>query len=389
MQFVHVSRGASGETSFWDIDAQFDAWYQRTGRRAFLERPDHYVFGTAENIEDVPALIDELASTLAQYGWRDAYATEPRMTGRIDTHSHFVPAEYRDWLHSKPNFPGPFIEWSREAAIEFYDRNGIATGILSISSPGVRLGAGQDASETLRISRMVNDAAAEVVRSAPDRFGFFASLALPDVDGSIAEATYALEQLGADGVVLMTNTDGVYLGAPEFDPLFEFLDEHNCVVFVHPTVPVGARAAGLSPGVVDFVADTVRCATSLAASGTLSRHPGLRVILSHGGGFLPYTALRIANMAFPGRDPLEAVEEFRRFYFDTALASSEYTLPSLAAFAQPGHLTFGTDWPYANTAQASAFTDELDARGLDPDTADAINFASAKQLFPRLAAAKG
>ena len=77
MQFVHASRGAGGDTSFWDIDAQFDAWYQRTGRRAFLERPDHYVFGTATNIEDVPGLIDELGGVLAEYGWRDAYAKEP------------------------------------------------------------------------------------------------------------------------------------------------------------------------------------------------------------------------------------------------------------------------------------------------------------------------
>jgi 6-methylsalicylate decarboxylase len=311
------------------------------------------------------------------------------VTGRIDTHSHFVPPEYLDWLHSQPNFPGPFIEWNREAALDFYDQNGIAAGILSISSPGVHLGAGQAADETRRVARMVNDSAAEVVRSAPTRFGFFATLTLPDVDGAIAEAAYALDELGADGVVLMTNTDGAYLGAPEFDPLFAFLSDRECVVFVHPTIPAGARAAGLSPGVVDFVADTVRCATSLAMSGTLARHPNLRVILSHGGGFLPYTALRIANMVFPGRDPNEGVEEFRRFYFDTALASSVYSLPALTAFAQPDHVTFGTDWPYANTAQASAFTAELDSRGLAPDVASAINFANAKQLFPRLAAAKG
>jgi len=77
IQFAHVSRGASGDRSFWDIDAQFDAWYQRTGRRAFLERPDHYVFGTAEEIADVPDLIDELSASLASYGWHDAYAKEP------------------------------------------------------------------------------------------------------------------------------------------------------------------------------------------------------------------------------------------------------------------------------------------------------------------------
>lgn len=73
MQFAHISRGASGNTSFYDIDAEYDRWYLNTGRKVFLERPDHYVFGTAETIDDVPALIDELAATLAKHGWHAAY----------------------------------------------------------------------------------------------------------------------------------------------------------------------------------------------------------------------------------------------------------------------------------------------------------------------------
>jgi len=80
MRFAHVSRGASGETSFWDIDAEFDRWYSSTARRAFVERPDHYVFGAVETIADLPALIDELAGTLAVYGWHAAYVTEPALS---------------------------------------------------------------------------------------------------------------------------------------------------------------------------------------------------------------------------------------------------------------------------------------------------------------------
>ena len=306
-------------------------------------------------------------------------------TRRIDTHSHIVPPAYREWLESEPGYPGPFVDWSRRAALDFYDENGIAAGILSVSSPGVRLPGSDDATQTRRLARLVNDYSAEVVRSAPDRFGFFATLTLPDVDGAIAEARYALDELGADGVVLMTNADGVYLGDPAVAPLLDFLGERDCVVFAHPTVPVGARAAGLSPGVVDFVADTVRCAVSLATGATFTRNPGLRVILSHGGGFLPYAALRIATMVFPGRDPREAVDELRHFYFDTALASGAYSMPSLLEFAKPSHLTFGTDWPYASAPQAAAFTDELDARELAPQLAAAINHRTAEQLFPRLA----
>lgn len=78
MQFAHISRGANGATSFYDIDAEYDQWYLRTGRKAFLERPDHYVFGTAETIDDVPALVDELAAALARHGWHAAYETADR-----------------------------------------------------------------------------------------------------------------------------------------------------------------------------------------------------------------------------------------------------------------------------------------------------------------------
>ena len=73
MQFAHISRGAHGDTSFYDIDAEYDAWYASSGRKVFLERPDHYVYGTAQTVEEVPALVDELAAVLAQHGWHAAY----------------------------------------------------------------------------------------------------------------------------------------------------------------------------------------------------------------------------------------------------------------------------------------------------------------------------
>ena len=73
MQFAHISRGASGDASFYDIDAEYDRWYTETGRKAFLERPDHYVFGTAQTLDDLPALVDELAAALAAHDWHAAY----------------------------------------------------------------------------------------------------------------------------------------------------------------------------------------------------------------------------------------------------------------------------------------------------------------------------
>jgi 6-methylsalicylate decarboxylase len=304
---------------------------------------------------------------------------------RIDTHFHVVPPAYRAWLEEHPLYRGPYVDWSRDAALEYLDRSGTATGIMSLSTPGARIAASDEPSSTRRIARSANEYCAQVVRDDPGHFGFFATLTLPDVDGALAEAQYALDQLGADGVVLLTNTDGVYLGDPQWDPLLSFLDERAAVVFVHPTAPAAPGVPGISPGVVDFLADTVRCAVNLTKHGCLRRYPGLKVLLSHGGGYLPYAAIRIALMALPGVPEDAAQAELRRFYVDTALTSGPFALPSLLAFAEATHVIFGSDWPYASTEQASGFTDRLADYLPEISQAYPINRGNAEVLFPRLA----
>lgn len=311
------------------------------------------------------------------------------MTGRIDTHCHVVPPEYRDWLEQHSDYRGPYVDWSKDATVEYFERIGVATAILSVSTPGARIAASDDRDETRRIARLVNEFSGELLRDDPARFGFFATLTLPDVDGAIAEAEYAFDELNTDGVVLMTNVEGIYVGAPEWDPLLEYLDQRDAIVYLHPTGPVGPGVPGVTPGVSDFLADTVRSAVNLTRNGCLLRYPNLKFLLSHGGGFLPYAALRIARMALPTVPQNEAVAQLQRFYFDTALTSGPFGLPSLLAFAEDTHVTFGSDWPYAPTPDAAAFTGRLDAYPLTPDQADAINRGNAELLFPRLVPALG
>ena len=142
---------------------------------------------------------------------------------------------------------------------------------------------------------------------------------------------------------------------------------------------------GVSSGVTDFLADTVRSAVCMITNGCLLRYPNLKVLLSHGGGYLPYAALRIARMALPGVPHVEALAQLQRFYFDTALTAGPFGLPALLAFAPDTHVTFGSDWPYAATPDAAAFTDRLDAFGLAPEQRRAIDRGNAELLFPRLA----
>ena len=265
--------------------------------------------------------------------------------------------------------------------LDFMDRNEIATSILSISTPSVHFGGLTEGRDK---AREVNEETAELVARNSDRFGFFATVTLPDVEGAIAEAEYALDVLKADGIVLMTNVDGVYLGDARFDPLLAALDRRHAVVFCHPGHLPGPTADGIPPFVADFLLDTVRAAINLSKVDAHQRFPNLSIILSHGGGFIPYAASRIARACAPGLSDDIGLQRLRRFYFDTALTSSPFGMPSLLAFADMDRIVFGSDLPYAHDARATAFTHMLDQYPMQPAHRVAVARGNAQRLFPRL-----
>jgi 6-methylsalicylate decarboxylase len=309
---------------------------------------------------------------------------------RIDVHQHVVPPFYAQALASHGGDPSGSVtpDWSPERATGFMDSQQIATGILSVSTPSV-VGWAQD--ERREMARRINEYTAELVARQPDRFGAFATLPLPDIDGALAEIDYALGTLHADGVVLMASYAGKYLADPDFEPLWAELDRRQAVVFEHPGDTPGQPplppAPGVAPPMADFPFQTTRTAVQLVLNGVMDRYPGARIILSHAGGFLPYASLRFAELArvfnpdAPSPDAILA--SFRRFYFDTALASGP-AMPTLKAFAGISHILFGTDSPYEHGVSA-AFTAALDAdASLTADDQAAISHGNAQDLFPRL-----
>jgi predicted TIM-barrel fold metal-dependent hydrolase len=304
---------------------------------------------------------------------------------RIDTHAHVVPPAYAQWL-ARLGLDGagmPIPRWTREDALALMDRQGIETAILSLSTPGVHFG---DDAEARKRAREMNEFAADVARSAPERFGFFATLCLPDVAGSLAELDYAFDALGADGVVLLANARGITLGDPRFDALFDALERRGAVVFVHPSLPAGLQPLEGVPGyAADFLLDTTRAAVKLAGSGTLERCPNAKFILSHAGGFVPYAAYRLALAASPRRDPADGLAQLRKFYFDVALSGTPTALPSLLAFAAPDHVLFGSDFPFASAAVGASFTGLFEGFPLDAARRASIDRGAAARLFPRLA----
>ncbi|MEV6128076.1 amidohydrolase family protein [Streptomyces violaceusniger] len=307
---------------------------------------------------------------------------------RIDVHQHIVPPIWAQTLaaHGLDSGGWAIPAWSPTSAIAMMDQQGIATGVLSVTSPGVHLGSDAQARD---LARAVNEYGAEVVRDHPNRFGHFASVPLPDVDAALAETAHALDTLGADGVVLMSNAHGRYLGDPDFEPLWAEIDRRGATVFVHPAQPPMPLLPGTPAPLADYVFDTTRTALNLVLNGVMSRYPNMRVILSHGGGFLPYAAYRFSGLTSTvvdrERNAEDILRDLKRFYFDTALSASPSALPALLAFAEPGHVLYGSDWPFAPQDAGSYYNHYLETYpDYAPGQAEAIDRGNAEALFPRL-----
>jgi predicted TIM-barrel fold metal-dependent hydrolase len=304
---------------------------------------------------------------------------------RIDTHHHLLPSFYREWLAKLGVFEAGGVAipaWSPEDSLAFMDSAGVQTAILSLTTPGVEPGVGLNRAGQA-MARQINEYAADVVRDHPGRFGFLATLTLADVDWSLEELSYALDTLRADGVVLLANTKGVYLGDSAFDDLMAELDRRSTVILVHPTELDAPLVPGIPSSVADFLLDTTRTAANLVRTGAMERYSRLKVILSHAGGFVPYAAARMAPEITGTVDYEPGIEALRAFYFDVAVSSARYTLPSLTAFARPERILFGSDFPYVSAERFAWWAEELNEYR-DISHAD-VGRGNAEELFPRFA----
>lgn len=309
---------------------------------------------------------------------------------RIDTHHHVFPPFYLKQARSQiyqtvDTDPSPLFAWTPEKALAQMDAHGVKTGIASLV-PGVWFG---DVALGRSLARQYHDYAAQLCADHPGRFGFFASLPLPDVAGSLAEIAYAFDTRGADGVMLVTSYDGKYPGDPTFDPVFAELNRRRTVVFFHPTTP--ACCASLVPGVavstVEFLFDSTRAILSLMTSGTMGRYPDIRFIFAHTGGGLGVTAHRVAAYVarhpdIAARVPGGAIAQFGRLHYDIANSTNPSTMAAIRDLVPVTQLVFGSDYPVLPLGLTA---DGFDRMNVPDDVRAAINRGNAATLFPRFA----
>src|SRR5579863_4635222 len=153
----------------------------------------------------------------------------------IDVHHHyFAPAWLTKFKKEIVESNGErFFKWTVQTALDEMDKSGCSTAIVTCGGPGTWNG---DVEASRSASREVNEFGARMVKDHPGRFGFFASVPLPDTEGSLKEIEYALGTLKADGILLWSDFDGRFLGDPGFAPVLEDLNRRKAVVYVHPKV---------------------------------------------------------------------------------------------------------------------------------------------------------
>jgi len=323
--------------------------------------------------------------------------------GKINIHHHLTAPAYVKFLTD--NKVRDFPNRSVAEGLEDMDKAGIATAFTSIIGPGLWFGNVQD---TRRLARECNDFAPKLMSDYPGRFGLFASLPLPDIDGSLKEIEYACETLKADGIYLFTNFGQTplygdkYLGDPMLAPIYEELNRRKAIVYTHPKDNYCCRDVipGVGSATIEYGTDTTRAIQSLLTSGTAAKYPEVRFIFSHGGGTAPYLIGRLAGAWAPYlRDggtlkegappprataalPKGALFELQKFYYDTASVENQVALAGLRKLVPMSHIFFGTDLPFGNAADRVKNLEASEA--FSSQELQAIYRDNAVKLLPRI-----
>ena len=276
------------------------------------------------------------------------FAMMMQAQGVIDMHSHIITPEFVSALDKEgrlldEGFPLP--EWDAEAQLKWMDEAGIHTSVLTLAAPQPT---------SAKVVRAINEAAAKLKREQPSRFRFCAALPLPDVDSAIEEARYALDVLGADGIKLATNVGGQYLGAPELDTLFSFLNERKAFVILHPhrPEPVNKQVMQQTPlAMQEYLSETTRAVSNMISRNVLARYPNVKVVVPHCGAYLPLMVSRMQSLT-PVMQANKLVGDIdwdanlAALYYDLAGAHSPEVIHMLLTITTPDHLLYGSDYPY-------------------------------------------
>ena len=314
-------------------------------------------------------------------------ATATMAQGVVDVHSHIITPEFVSALESEgrlmdEGFPLP--KYDVENHLRWMDEAGVQTSVLTLAAPQPT---------SAEVVRQTNETSARIRREHPGRFLFCAALPLPNVDAAIREAVYALDTLKADGIKLATNVGGQYLGAPELDTLFSVLNERRAVVILHPhrPEPVNRQVMQQTPlAMQEYLAETTRAVSNMITRNVLARYHNIKVVVPHCGAYLPLAVPRMKSLT-PVMQANKMVGEIdweanlAALYYDLAGAHSPEVIRMMLTITTPGHLLYGSDYPYVAPQVLTQSLKRMKQYLTDePDLApfrEMILYQNAQQLF--------
>ena len=285
----------------------------------------------------------------------DAPAAAAAKPHRIDVHHHFVSPGYSAALKQLGQ---GHAKWSVQMSLDDMDKSGIQTSLLSLIQPAIAIG---DTALGRKLAREANEHAAKLVSAHKGRFGSFACLPYTDSEGSLAEISYAMDTLKAEGFCLMTSYGGKYLGDPDFWPVLEELNRRKAVVYTHPLSPqcCGKISSPVSVAAIEYAVDTTRTMASLMFHGAAARYPDIKWIFSHSGGVTPFLVSRFEReqttiKGIKEKLPSGFRHELSKFYYDMAQGNHPGALDALMHIAPVSQFLYGTDYPFRDGAEANS-----------------------------------
>jgi aminocarboxymuconate-semialdehyde decarboxylase len=239
---------------------------------------------------------------------------------------------------------------SVEARLKQMDRTGI--DIQAVSSTPMQYYYWAEPDLGRQTARLINENIARICADHPDRFVGLAAVPLQAPELAVAELEYAVKELGMRGVEICTNVNGEELSAERFRPFFAKAEELGILIFMHPSgFTQGQRLTDhYFINVIGNPLDSTIAVHHLIFDGVMERHPGLKIVVAHGGGYLPAYSGRIDHGHGARTDCRRVISKkptsyLRKFYFDT-IVFTHHQLEYLAKVWGAGHIMLGTDYPY-------------------------------------------
>ena len=255
--------------------------------------------------------------------------------------------------HNKVMYPGIVEQLTNPAArLQDMDRMGVdVQGLATFVSEYHYWAPAELAAESARIQ---NDNVASAAAANPDRFvALGATVPLQDVDLAIGEMDRAIDELGFKGLQIGGTIDGLNLDEPFFRPFWAAVEAKGIPVILHPSgYPEGQRLGSyFLTNCIGNPLETMVAATRMIFSGLFEEHPGIKLVLLHGGGYLPFYSSRAdhtwkvrpeTRVAIPDHPPSHYM---KRLFYDTMVFQPLY-LRHLVEIVGVDRVMLGTDYPF-------------------------------------------